>query len=581
MQLFGENGILNNASKAKISYEDESAKEELQLAWSARMSKFYEDVSSGKAKTSDIYKYFTEDELNTMLGNSGKIHALTYNANSSLFSISYVSSSGVPYVGEIKNSGEIVNLERAEGVITEVWVSYYASLETLTYASSKDIKINGQEPTEQWNISKMNDLHSVPWIKDTWIMEEGEEVINLSKMKKITNVQILDKIVPKSTDYLFSYLYECDNFEGMKNIDYSYCRKIGFLQFSDCYKLNNINIPSQVKIIDAGAFQKCGGLTRIELGNNIEKIGENAFAESGLTEVTIPENLKYIGGYSFHFCYNLKTVNYNAINAENISAAENILTTPCFDMFVENLMIGENVKKIDEGLFYSIGIKSVRIPNSVEMIGDSAFSWNTNLTTVTGGENLKEIGDLAFLNCINLNSFNFEKNLKKIGYSAFSYTGLEEITLNQNIKSIGKYSFYNCSNLKIINYNVIDASASNFINGGYVNPPFYGCNENLIINIGSNVKVIPNYLFMASYAKQVNIEDGLKEIGHQAFYECLNLKSITIPSTVTKIGRYSFNECSNLSEINYNVIDASKSDFTFYDSESRRNKSSVTILGSK
>ena len=576
MQLFGENGILNNASKAKISHEDESAKEELQLAWSARMSKFYEDVSSGKAKTSDIYKYFTEDELNTMLGNSGKIHALTYNANSSLFSISYVSSSGVPYVGEIKNSGEIVNLERAEGVITEVWVSYYASLETLTYASSKDIKINGQEPTEQWNISKMNDLHSVPWIKDTWIMEEGEEVINLSKMKKITNVQILDKIVPKSTDYLFSYLYECDNFEGMKNIDYSYCRKIGFLQFSDCYKLNNINIPSQVKIIDAGAFQNCGGLTRIELGNNIEKIGENAFAESGLTEVTIPENLKYIGGYSFYSCDNLKTVNYNAINAENIS------TLPCFDMVVENLIIGENVKKINERLFYFISIKTVRIPNSVEIIGDGAFSWNTNLTTVTGGENLKEIGDAAFYNCINLNSFNFEKNLEKIGNDAFLYTGLKEITLNQNIKSIGKSSFSNCYNLTTINYNAIDASESDFLNSNNtVTLPFKNTNENLIINIGSNVKVIPNYLFMASYAKKVNIEEGLEKIGHQAFYNCTKLEGITIPTTVIEIGRYSFNQCSNLTTINYNAIDASKSDFSYWDSEYRKNFSSITILGSK
>ena len=39
---------------AKIKHEDEGAKERLQLAWSARMSKFMEDVASGKATENDI-----------------------------------------------------------------------------------------------------------------------------------------------------------------------------------------------------------------------------------------------------------------------------------------------------------------------------------------------------------------------------------------------------------------------------------------------------------------------------------------------------------------------------------------------
>ena len=44
--LAGDNGILNKAKDAKIKQEDEETREELQLAWSARMSKFYEAVSS-------------------------------------------------------------------------------------------------------------------------------------------------------------------------------------------------------------------------------------------------------------------------------------------------------------------------------------------------------------------------------------------------------------------------------------------------------------------------------------------------------------------------------------------------------
>jgi len=48
--LVGDNGILGNAMNAKIRQEDSGAKEELQMAWSARMSKFYEAVSKRRSK---------------------------------------------------------------------------------------------------------------------------------------------------------------------------------------------------------------------------------------------------------------------------------------------------------------------------------------------------------------------------------------------------------------------------------------------------------------------------------------------------------------------------------------------------
>jgi len=48
--LAGENGILGQAMNAKVKQEDEGAKEELQMAWSARMSKFYEAVSKRGSK---------------------------------------------------------------------------------------------------------------------------------------------------------------------------------------------------------------------------------------------------------------------------------------------------------------------------------------------------------------------------------------------------------------------------------------------------------------------------------------------------------------------------------------------------
>ena len=71
--LVGENGILNQSMQAKEKQEAEGVKELIQLAWAARMSKFYEDLTSGKTTYEKINEYFTEEELNQLLGDAGKI----------------------------------------------------------------------------------------------------------------------------------------------------------------------------------------------------------------------------------------------------------------------------------------------------------------------------------------------------------------------------------------------------------------------------------------------------------------------------------------------------------------------------
>ena len=70
--LVGDNGVLNQAQQAKIKHEDEGAKEQLELAWSARMSKFYEDLAKGEVSYDRMVDYFNDlPGLNELLGSSG------------------------------------------------------------------------------------------------------------------------------------------------------------------------------------------------------------------------------------------------------------------------------------------------------------------------------------------------------------------------------------------------------------------------------------------------------------------------------------------------------------------------------
>ena len=50
----------------------------------------------------------------------------------------------------------------------------------------------------------------------------------------------------------------------------------------------------------------------------------------------------------------------------------------------------------------------------------------------------------------------------------------------------------------------------------------------------------------------VQFNEGLIKIGNWAFYECTLLKSITLPSTLTEIGDSAFFDCRNLREVTLN-----------------------------
>lgn len=121
-------------------------------------------------------------------------------------------------------------------------------------------------------------------------------------------------IAALSSNVVYAYDFEVDGI--YYNILSEENKTCGVTRNANDYK-GAINIPERVAYnneeyivtyICNYAFAHCSELTAISLPNTIDSIGDWAFDEAGISEITIPKFVKKIGLFCFDDCANLCTV---------------------------------------------------------------------------------------------------------------------------------------------------------------------------------------------------------------------------------------------------------------------------------
>lgn len=91
---------------------------------------------------------------------------------------------------------------------------------------------------------------------------------------------------------------------------------------------------------------------------------------------------------------------------------------------------------------------AVSVPDTVEVIGESAFEDNTAVEQVALPNSVEKIEAYAFWGCDNLTSVTLGKGMSEVGDYAFANCkGLKQMVLPSNIVSVGVQAFADCVNM--------------------------------------------------------------------------------------------------------------------------------------
>lgn len=268
--------------------------------------------------------------------------------------------------------------------------------------------------------------------------------------------------------------------------------------FRGAKTLKKLTVGGKCTEINTYYFENCTALAEVTLGESVTAIGGNAFANTAIAEIAIPQGVTAVSTSAFQGCANLTKVS-----------------------------LGNAVTSIGEMAFYNSPVASINLPATLTSVGAYAFS----------GGNLS--GDLALPAAVTY-----------VGTDAFrGNKGLTSVAFGASVATIAEAAFRGCTGLKTI---TVDAA----------NEAYVVKDNALLTKNGATILLYPASNAATSFANTTAVRAGnyafqgaknltdikLPAVNSWGDYALSNtgLKSFEIGGTV---GRYVLEGCQNLESV--------------------------------
>lgn len=257
-----------------------------------------------------------------------------------------------------------------------------------------------------------------------------------------------------------------------------------------------------------------------------------------LKEVELPENLEAIRSYAFASCENLVKVTVRNEDGNEYSPSLQLIEDNAFS----------NCKKL---------ISAANLPETLKIIGGSAFRYCSALTEISIPIGVEVIGAYAFAdtafvkdkthwtgNTLYINKhllavenvgreFEIAEGTVTVGAGVFkNATTLKSLTMHAGVKTVDSDAFLGCALDEVTFTGTLGEWLSiNFMNE-HANP----------------VKSAKTFNISGAEAV-IEIPDGTTSIPDGTFRNNDKITSVTIPESVTYIGAYAFDGCTSLQTV--------------------------------
>lgn len=186
-------------------------------------------------------------------------------------------------------------------------------------------------------------------------------------------------------------------------------------------KLESIGNFAFSAVVDTKTSEVKHGVKAVVFPETLKTIGNTAFQNAPLTEVSLPDSVTSVGSGAF-------------TNTEKATT------------HIEKVKLSKGMTAIPAGMFTNQKVKNVEIPGGIKTIGKRAFAGNRVETLKLSGT-VEKIDEYAFWNN-QIKELEIPGNVKTIGRYAFQRTqdsikaSINKVVLHEGLESIGKQAFY-------------------------------------------------------------------------------------------------------------------------------------------
>ncbi len=418
------------------------------------------------------------------------------------------------------------------------------------------------------------------------VIHEGITSIPESAFYMLSDIESIS--VPHSVTYVGEWAF------GFTKATYELTNVIsGSFTFGNTYGTGlsgHLTIADGVTAIGYEMFNDCTNLTSVTIPDSVKMIGGNAFSDTGIRSIDLPESLENIGYMAFSGCKYLT----NLVIPDSVTTIEDFAFIDCNAL--TSVTLGKSVKNIGEYAFiryehntrylYKIINRSsldltfgseshggVAMHAQIIVNSDGSYTYRDQQSQTTYVETddgfVFELTDVKYTlksYTGNEETITLPRDINGSSYSINNFKGGINIIIPDSITEIDEEAFFDNEGVKsfVIPGSVTSIGARAFsqctsLTEIYIpdsvtqigSQAFRFCLSLESANIPSGVTDISGIYNDCISLKSITIPDNITCISDSAFMGCDSLESITIPSTVTKIGSYAFYHCDSLAEIIY------------------------------